>query len=78
MTGALTGLMLCWFFRKIHLRDSLKVLILMSVAFLLLETETRLKTMLPFSGLLAVMAMGIAIYSRYTILAERLSQKFSR
>lgn len=78
LTGALTGLMLCWFFRKIHLRDSLKVLILMSVAFLLLETETRLKTMLPFSGLLAVMAMGIAIYSRYTILAARLSQKFSR
>ena len=78
LTGALIGLMLCWFFRSVHLRDSIKVLILMSAAFLLLEAETQLKAILPFSGLLAVMAMGIAIYSRYLVLAQRLSQKFSR
>lgn len=78
LTGALIGLMLCWFFRNVHLRDSIKVLILMSAAFLLLEAETQLKAILPFSGLLAVMAIGIAIYSRYLVLAQRLSQKFSR
>ena len=78
LTGALIGLALCWFFRSVHLRDSIKVLILMSAAFLLLEAETQLKAILPFSGLLAVMAMGIAIYSRYLVLAQRLSQKFSR
>lgn len=78
LTGALIGLMLCWFFRSVHLRDSIKVLILMSAAFLLLEAETQLKAILPFSALLAVMAMGIAIYSRYLVLAQRLSQKFSR
>ena len=78
LTGALIGLALCWFFRSVHLRDSIKVLILMSAAFLLLEAETQLKAILPFSGLLAVMAMGIAIYSRYLVLAPRLPQKFSR
>ncbi|MCH1942177.1 cation:proton antiporter [Holdemania massiliensis] len=76
--GAITGLLLCWFFRRVHLRDSIKVLILMSVAFLLLEAENWLQAFLPFSGLLAIMAMGIAIYSRYSLLAGRLSQKFSR
>ncbi|MFQ8584555.1 MAG: cation:proton antiporter [Holdemania massiliensis] len=75
--GAITGLLLCWFFRRVHLRDSIKVLILMSVAFLLLEAENWLQAFLPFSGLLAIMAMGIAIYSRYSLLAGRLSQKFS-
>ena len=75
---SMIGLALCWFFRSVHLRDSIKVLILMSAAFLLLEAETQLKAILPFSGLLAVMAMGIAIYSRYLVLAQRLSQKFSR
>ena len=54
LTGALIGLALCWFFRSVHLRDSIKVLILMSAAFLLLEAETQLKAILPFSGLLAV------------------------
>ena len=78
LTGALIGLMLYWFFRSVHLRDSIKVLILMSAAFLLLEAETQLKAILPFSALLAVMAMEIAIYSRYLVLAQRLSQKFSR
>lgn len=76
--GAITGLLLCWFFRRVHLRDSIKVLILMSVAFLLLEAENWLQAFLPVSGLLAIMAMGIAIYSRYSLLAGRLSQKFSR
>ena len=78
IVGALVGLTLCWFFRKFHMRDSIKVLILFSIAFLLLEVETQLKTIWPFSGLLAIMAMGIAIFSNYRILAARLSSKLSR
>ena len=78
IAGALIGLALCWFFRKFHLRDSIKVLILFSIAFLLLEVETQLETIWPFSGLLAIMAMGIAIYSNYQILAARISAKLSR
>ena len=66
------------YFRMFHMRDSVKVLILLSVSFLLVQAEDSLEGMVPFSGLLAIMTMGIALLRFYPVLAGRLSQKYNK
>lgn len=78
LLGALIGVGLALFFEKIHIRDSAKVLILLSVAFLMVGLENRLKGQLPFSGLLAVMSIGIALKKKKLGTASRLAVKFSK
>jgi len=78
LTGILLGLALVKVFKKIHMRDTVKILILLCTSFLLVTLETAVKPYLPMSGLLAVMAMGGTILKQYDILATRLSGKFSK
>ena len=60
------------------MRDTVKVLILLSASFLLATLETAIKAYIPMSGLLAVMALGGTILLQYDILAMRLSDKYSK
>ncbi len=76
--GVVIGFGVVWFFRRVHLRDTVKILILMSISFLLLAAEGALKGVVPLSALLAIMAMGATVLSRYEILARRLSPKYSK
>lgn len=78
LLGCLVGLILVWFFKKFHIRDSVKVLIILSVSFLLLELQNRLENLVSISGLLAIMSMGIFINQKYDILAKRLSVKYNK
>lgn len=78
VVGAAAGMALSLAFRKIHLRDSAKVIILLSISFLLIALENILEPYVPISCLLAVMSMGAVILSRYSLLAQRLSAKFSK
>lgn len=76
--GVVTGVVLAEFFARIHIRDSLKVVILLSISFLMITLENSLKGKLPFSGLLAVMSIGIALQRKRQVVAVRLSAKFSK
>ena len=76
--GAGAGLLLALFFTRVHLRDTGKVLILLSGAFLLVAAEQALEGRVPFSGLLAVVAAGMALSHRRGDLGMRLSAKFSK
>ena len=76
--GCLVGAILVWFFRKNHMRDSVKVLIILSISFLLLELQNRLEDIVSISGLLAIMSMGIFVNQKYDILAKRLSLKYNK
>lgn len=76
--GVAVGLLGVYFFKKVHLRDSSKVIILLSIGFLLVAIEDRLEGIIPFSGLIGIMTLGIVFYSRYDLLAGRLSSKFSK
>lgn len=76
--GVILGICLSGFFKKVHIRDTVKVIILLSFSFLLIELENRLKGILPMSGLLAIMSMGITIYQSYNIVAKRLSSKYNK
>lgn len=76
--GFLLGLVLVKLFQKVHMRDSAKVLILLSLSFLLIALEDRIEEVIPFSGLIAIMAMGVCIYQKYEPLAKRLSVKYNQ
>lgn len=76
--GAATGGILTGFFKKFHMRDSVKILIILSFSFLLLELQNRLEGILPVSGLLAIMSLGIVIKQTYAVLAERLAVKYNK
>lgn len=76
--GILTGSLAAVYFKKVHIRDSIKVVILLSIAFLMAAAESRLKGVVPFSGLLAVMSMGAALEKKRDEVAVRLAAKFSK
>ena len=78
LLGCAVGMILVSFFRKYHMRDSVKILIILSVSFLLLEIQNRLEGVIPVSGLLAIMSMGIVINQKYSVLAKRLSVKYNK
>lgn len=76
--GAVVGYLLVIFFKKFHMRDSVKILIMFGVAFLMLELESRLSDIVAVSALIAIMAMGIIIKQTYEVLAIRLAGKYSK
>lgn len=76
--GYIVGIIMVKFFKKFHIRDTLKVLILLSISLLLLQVETMLKGIVPLSALLAIMSMAIMINQKYDILARRLSSKYNK
>ena len=76
--GALGGYLLTQLFRRVHLRDSAKVLILLSVSFLLVTFEKLFTGIFSFSGLIAVMVMGIVLQKLLGVVATRLSAKYSK
>ena len=78
LVGIICAYLLVEFFKKIHIRDSIKIIIVLSVSFLLIELEHRLSGIIPLSGLLAIMSMGIFINQKHSILANRLSIKYNK
>ena len=78
LVGILIGIILIKLFKKLHLRDSIKVIIILSVSFLLIELQNKLENIIPLSGLLAIMSMGILIKAKYEILGVRLSNKYNK
>lgn len=76
--GILSGILMVKIFKKIHMRDTIKVLIILSVSFLFVSLETFIKPYFAISGLLAVMALGGTILKTYEKLAARLTVKFSK
>lgn len=76
--GMAAGYGLVAFFKTFHMRDSVKILIMLSISFLMLELQNRLENIVPVSGLLAIMSLGIVIRQKYGALAVRLSSKYNK
>lgn len=76
--GFLCAILLIYFFKKVHIRDSMKVIIILNISFLLVTFEHSLTGIIGFSGLLAIMSMGTGIQEKNSILAKRLSAKYSK
>lgn len=78
LVGSVVGLGLSQLFTKFHIRDTSKVILILSIAFLLVTLESWLEGIIGFSGLLAVMALGATIHQLKVDVAARLSLKFSK
>ena len=76
--GVISGIFLIWLFKALHIRDTLKVLIMFSISFLFIVLEHELKAFIPISGLVAVISLGGTILKKYEILAKRLVGKFEK
>lgn len=82
--GAVCGVALAWFFETAYahkqlIRNSMKVIIVLGIAFLLLAVEEWLEGVIAVSGLLAVMSMALVLAMRSTAsVTTRLQQKFGK
>ena len=76
--GLFLGVLFSYFFRMVHIRDTVKVLIIMSVSFLLVVLEDTLTTPITFSALIAVMFIGIGLQKKRETVAKRLSIKYGK
>ena len=71
-------MLLAYFFKKVHIRDTSKVLIILSISFLLVVIEDKLTTAITFSSLIAVMFIGIGLQKKREAVAKRLSVKYGK
>ena len=76
--GIIAGLILSMLFTIFHIRDTSKVIIILSVSFILVTIEQVMNGIVGFSGLLAVMALGATIQQKNFEVSKRLSNKLSK
>lgn len=84
LLGAAAGWLLSQFFEtayahKHYVRNSMKVIVVLGVSFLLMAVETWLEGIVSVSGLLAVVSMACILKIRSTsFVSKRLSEKFGK
>ena len=76
--GFVVGLILIFVLKKTNIQDTLKVIIMLSISFLILEVETLLKNIIPISGLLAIMSMGIIIKQKDEEFSKKMASKYNQ
>ena len=76
--GMLTGYGLAYFFEKVHLRDTAKVIVVLAVSFILTSLEDAISVYVPFAALIAIMAIGVALQKKRLHTAKNLSAKFNK
>ena len=78
LAGFLVGYILAKYFENVHIRDTAKVIILLSISFLMVSFEDAYSSIIPFAFLIAVMGTGIALQQKRPVVAARLSVKFNK
>mgnify|MGYP004505510783 FL=1 len=78
LIGLLLGFLLSYFFKNIHIRDTSKVLIILSISLLLVVLEDTLTTSITFSSLISIMFIGVGLKRNREIVAKRLSIKYGK
>ena len=72
------GFGLHFLFRFLPMRNTLKMLVVLSVGFLLSVLENTIKSWVPMSAMLGVMAMGLVLFCSSPTVAKGLSEKFAK
>ena len=78
LIGLLSGWMLAKYFEKVHIRDTIKILIILSLSFILVTIEDALHTPITFSALIAIMFIGVALQKYRSEASVRLSAKYNK
>lgn len=75
--GIIVGILVAKYFEEVHIRDTVKVLILLCLSFILVSFEDS-SPVIPFASLIAVMCIGISLQRKRADAAGRLSVKFNK
>ncbi|MGN0347287.1 MAG: cation:proton antiporter [Lachnospiraceae bacterium] len=78
LIGLISGWMLSKYFEKVHIRDTIKILVLLSWSFILVVIEDALNTPITFSALIAIMFIGVALQKYRGEVSIRLSAKYNK
>ncbi len=76
--GIVIGIAVALLFQKVHIRDTAKVLILLSISLLLVVAEEALTTPITFSALIAIMFLGVGLQKKRENVAKRLAIKYGK
>ena len=76
--GLVIGIALAVFFRIVRVRDTIKVLIYLSISFILVTIEDSISIPITFSALIAIMFIGVGLQRQRPEVAARLSVKFNK
>jgi NhaP-type Na+/H+ or K+/H+ antiporter len=76
--GGVVGIALTVIFKKYHMRDTKKTLILIASAIILNGLEDVFKNIVPIASLLGVMTMGFILLERHSNVANRISTKLNK
>lgn len=76
--GAIIGFIMVWAFKKYHIRDTKKVLLIVGTAIMLTALENLLKNKVEIAGLLGVMTIGFIILEKMPKVGKRLSAKLNK
>ena len=76
--GLVVGYVMAKYFEKFHIRDTIKILVILSVSFLLVVIEEQMNTVITFSALISIMFIGVALQKKREMVAKRLSIKYNK
>lgn len=78
LVGYVVGWILSHTFKKFHIRDTKKILIMLGTAILLTSLEKALKSHVEIAGLIGVMTIGFILLEKTPVQAKRLAERFNK
>lgn len=76
--GLLCGWLMERLFTACHIRDTVKLIVFLSIAFLLVAFEDSFSSVIPFSSLIAVMCAGIMLQKTAPAAAARMAVRYNK
>lgn len=76
--GLFVGRILVIFYEKVHIRDTVKIMKMLSISFILVAIEDALNSQITFSALIAIMFMGVSLQKYRKEVSIRLSSKYNK
>jgi len=78
LAGSSLGFVLIKLFKRYHIRDTKKTLLILGFSILLNQLEAALKTRIQIASLLGVMSIGFVLIGKLPDVGKRLSDKFNK
>lgn len=76
--GLICGFLLSLFFSKVHVRDTVKMAVILCISFALVTVEDKFGSIVPFAALIGIMALGLEIRRKKQEVSVRLSARFDK
>lgn len=76
--GLLIGWLFSLFVKRFHIRNTIKIIMLLCFSFFFISIENHINEYVPFSGLLAVIAMSAMLFAKHKECAKQLSIRYNK